>query len=111
MKNLNSKLLMLFSIILLALSSIACNEENSPLLSDSEINSDKEALEKIVDEDESIQSFDLNYDEEEAMDFVLGKTAEEIFPVKVGQRMHLVERNLNIVFDGDSAYGTLSKNI
>lgn len=109
MKNLNSNLLMLFSIILLAFSSIACNEENSPLSSDSEINSDQQALEKIVDEDESIQSFDLNYDEEEAMDFILGKTSEEIFPVKVGQRMHLIERNLNIVFEGDSAYGTLVK--
>ena len=71
--------------------------------------SDKEALEKIADEDESLQSFDLNYDEEEAMDFVLGKTAVEIFPVKVYQRMHLVEKNMNIVFEGDTAYGTLTK--
>ena len=109
MNHLNSKLLVLFSILFFLLGTIACNEEESLLMSDSNIETDKQALEKIVEEDESIQSFDLNYDEEEAMEFILGKTSEEIFPVKVGQRMHLVEKNLNIVFEGDSAYGTLVK--
>ena len=109
MKNLNSKLLVLFTLLFFALATIGCNEEESLLMSDSNIETDQQALEKIVDEDESIQSFDINYNEEEAMDFILGKISEEIFPVKVGQRMHLVEKNLNIVFEGDSAYGTLVK--
>ena len=109
MKNLTSKLLLIIASLFLVIGSIACNEEDSLLLSDTNTLSDKEALEKIADEDESLQSFDLNYDEEEAMDFVLGKTAVEIFPVKVYQRMHLVEKNMNVIFEGDTAYGTLTK--
>jgi hypothetical protein len=109
MKNLNSKLLIILFTLVLIIISTACSEEDSLLLSDSNTLSDKEALEKIVDEDESIQSFDVNYDEEEAMDFVLGKTAEEIYPVRVGQKMHLVQRNLELTFEGDEAFGTLTK--
>ncbi len=109
MKNLTSKLVQLLLTFILLISFLACNQEDSLLLSDSNTLSDKEALEKIVDEDESIQSFDVNYDEEEAMDFILGKTAEEIYPVRVGQKMRLVERNLVIRFEGDEAFGTLTK--
>jgi len=109
MKNLNSKLALLLASLIFLLSSIACNEEDMLLLPDENIDTDQAALEKIVEEDESISSFDVNYDEEEAMSFILGKTAEEIFPVKIGQRMKLVEKNLNIVFEGDTAYGTLTK--
>ena len=109
MNNLNSKLLIVLFTLVTILISTACSEEDSLLLSDSNTLSDKEALEKIVDEDESLQSFDANYDEQEAMDFVLGKTAEEIYPVRVGQKMHLVQRNLELTFEGDEAFGTLTK--
>lgn len=109
MKNLNSRIFIIIAAIFLVITSIACNEEDSLLLSESNTISDKEALKKIVDEDESIQSFELNYDEEAAKDYVLGKTSSEIFPVKVGQRMHLVERTINVIFEGDTAYGTVVK--
>lgn len=109
MKNLYSKLFIILASLLIVLGSIACNEEDSLLLSDSNTTTDKEALEKMVDADESIQSFELNYNEEETMDYVLGKTSSEIFPIKVGQRMNLIERNLNVIFEGDTAYGTLVK--
>jgi hypothetical protein len=109
MKNLKSKIVFVIITLFLTLSSIGCNEEDSILIPNEAPTNDQAALEKIVNEDESLSSFDLNYNEEDAMSFVLGKTASEIFPVKIGQRMKLVEKNLNVVFDGDTAYGTLVK--
>ena len=109
MKNLTSRIILLLTVLFFALGSIACNEEDSLLLSDTNPSSDKEALERIIEEDEAIQSFEVNYNEEEAMDFVLGKVATEIFPVKVGQRMKLISKELNVVFEGDTAYGNIVK--
>jgi hypothetical protein len=100
-------LIVILSIMLLG--TIACNDENSLTLPEGEITTDQAALEKIVDEDEAIESFEPNYNEDQAMSFVLGKTTSEIFPVRVGQKMRLVEKNLNVVFEGDTAYGTLTK--
>lgn len=109
MKNLKSNLALLLLTFFTLFTLIGCNNEDSILLSDNNTSSDQEILQKIVDEDESLESFDLNYNEEDAMSFVLGKTAEEIFPVKIGQRMKLVEKNLDITIEGDTAYGTLTK--
>ncbi|MCP5061143.1 MAG: hypothetical protein GY936_01600 [Ignavibacteriae bacterium] len=100
---------LLIAAIFILFTSIACNEENSLTLPEEEVNSDQAALEKIVEADEAIESFEPNYNEDDAMSFVLGKTATEIFPVRIGQKMRLVEKDLNIVFEGDSAYGTLTK--
>ena len=69
---------------------------------------DQGALEKIVDEDSALTSFDYNYDEEGLMDF-LGKINEPIYPFRVGHKMRLVNRNLNITFQDTIAYGTLTK--
>ncbi len=107
MKNLTTKIAILIASIFFLFNLTACDEENSLLLPDDGANNDQSALEKIVDDDETLQSFDLNYNEEEAMAFILGKTSEEIFPVKLGQRMKLVSKNLDVVFEGDTAYGTL----
>ncbi|MCU0405948.1 MAG: hypothetical protein MUE64_03080, partial [Ignavibacteriaceae bacterium] len=75
---------------------------------DTEPTTDKAALEKLVDEDSSLTSFDYNYDEEGVMDF-LGKVNTAIYPFKVGQRMRLVNRTLSIDFQDTIAYGTLTK--
>lgn len=69
---------------------------------------DQQALEKIVDEDSALTSFDYNYNEDGLMDF-LGKVNEEIYPFRVGRRMRLVNRNLNIDIQDTIAYGTLTK--
>ena len=102
-----------FSIILFSIISIlwlfGCSEDKNSLV-DSQVNpSDQQAFEKIVDSDESIASFEPNYNEQEAMDLVLGKTTTVIYPIKVGQRMILVSRNLEMQVFGDSAIGTLTK--
>ena len=66
------------------------------------------ALEKIVELDSSLSSFEANYNEDGLMDF-LGKTEEAIYPFRVGHRMRLVSKNLNINFEDSLAYGTLTK--
>ena len=69
---------------------------------------DQGALEKIVDEDSVLTSFDFNYDEEGLMDF-LGKVNTDIYPFRVGQKMRLVNRTLSIDIQDTIAYGTLTK--
>ena len=75
---------------------------------DTEPTTDQGALEKIVDEDSALTSFDYNYNEDGLMDF-LGKVDTEIYPFRVGHRMRLVNRNLNINIQDTIAYGTLTK--
>lgn len=74
---------------------------------DSTTNADQAALTKIVDEDSSLQSFIPNYDEDSAMQ-IIGINSQ-IYPIRVGQHMTLVNRDLNITVDGDTAYGALTK--
>jgi hypothetical protein len=100
-----------YFIILFAFLSIiwlvGCSKSN--IVESDDNLTDKQALEKILEDDESAASFEPNYNEEEAMDFILGKTTTLIYPIKVGQRMILISKNLNIQQIGDSAIGTLTK--
>ncbi len=69
---------------------------------------DKAAMEKMVDEDSALTSFDYNYNEEGLMDF-LGKVDVAIYPFRVGHKMRLVNRTLSIDIQDTIAYGTLTK--
>jgi hypothetical protein len=69
---------------------------------------DKEAMLKLADEDSAISSFEPSYNEEDAMSF-FGKTEAEIYPFRVGHKVRLVNRNMDINVVGDTAYGTLTK--
>lgn len=75
--------------------------EENPLQSDDTISSDEEALRKIIDEDEELESFEPNYNEDDAMD--LAKVSAAIYPVRVGQKMRPTDREITIGIDGDSA--------
>jgi hypothetical protein len=77
---------------------------------DTEPTTDKEAMEKIADEDSSIQSFDEAFNENEFMDFGLGKIQTPVYPFRVWHRVHLVSRNIVVDIQGDTAYATLTKN-
>jgi hypothetical protein len=105
-----SSLAHFLSIIMLAMFAlfIGCKES----VVDSDLNgeptNDKDAMIKLADEDSAISSFEPNYNEEDAMSF-LGKTAAEIFPFRVGHKVRLVNRNMDINVVGDTAYGTLTK--
>ncbi len=108
MKKLTFVKKILLPIFILAIISFftACQEENS--LETSEPKTDKEAMIQIADEDSLLSSFEPNYNEDGVMD-VIGKVNTPIYPVKVGQKMRLVNRVLDINIQGDTAYGTLTK--
>lgn len=85
---------------------IGCKEASvDPIASD--INSDTEAMLKLADEDSSISSFEPNYNEESAMSFT-GEVSAEIYPFRVGHKVRLINRNLDVTFNGDTAYGKLT---
>ncbi|MEN8191705.1 MAG: hypothetical protein ABFS12_02740, partial [Bacteroidota bacterium] len=71
--------------------------------------SDQDQIQKLIEEDDVIQSFEPNYNEEEAMDFVTDGLAKAIYPVRVGQKMRLVNKNINIDIQGDTAYAFITK--
>ncbi|MCA2004905.1 MAG: hypothetical protein LDL01_03825 [Ignavibacterium sp.] len=98
----------LLPLILLAIISffVGCQEESS--LEATEPKTDKEAMIQIADEDSLLTSFEPNYNEDGVMD-IMGKVNVPIYPVKVGQKMRLVNRVLDINIQGDTAYGTLTK--
>jgi hypothetical protein len=83
--------------------------KNSPTEpADSEPSTAEEAMLKLADEDSSLASFDTNYNEDNAMSY-MGKVSTAISPVKVGLRVHLVNRTLSANIVGDTAYAKLTK--
>lgn len=99
-----SMALMVISLIWLT----GCSKDNV-VENNEPADSDQAAMEVIVDSDEDISSFMPNYNEDDAMNFALGKTSTEVYPLKVGQKMTLINRTLNLVTEGDTAYGKLVK--
>lgn len=102
-----------YSIILFTIISIlwlfGCSENKNNIVENLFSSDNQQAFEKIVDNDESIASFEPNYNEQAAMDIVLGKITTAIYPIKAGQKMILVSRNLDMQVNGDTAIGTLIK--
>lgn len=80
---------------------------NEPDFSD-EPTTDKAAFEVLSEEDSSVYSFYSNYNEEDAMEFVLGVSSSTYFPKRVGHRVRLVSRNMETNIVGDTAYATLT---
>ncbi len=108
MKKLKAISIFLLSILFMFITT-ACNEENNvtdPFSDDP--GSDDEALMKLAEEDEAIESFMPNYNEEEALDFILPKTNTPIIPLRVGQRMRVINREMDIQYSGDSAYAKMT---
>lgn len=103
-----SRYIMAFFALLTLVLFVRCQDEMVVDPGDTEPSTDKAALEKLVDEDSSLTSFDYNYDEEGVMDF-LGKVNTDIYPFGVGQKMRLVNRTLSIDIHDSIAYGTLTK--
>lgn len=68
---------------------------------------DKEAFEKISDEDSSLASFLDNYDEGDALGF--GKITTPVYPFRAGQKLTPVTRTIEYNVVGDTAYAVLRK--
>ncbi len=82
--------------------------KNSPVEpSSSTTTSDQQAMTQLIANDSSLNSFYANYNEGQAMSF-MGKTNAAIYPLKVGQQVHLVNRNIDFSTVGDSTYAKVT---
>ncbi len=99
-------LLAIFTALMLALM-IGCKDSPTDVVDNSEPNSDQAAMQKIADNDSSLASFEANFNDEDLMSFA--KVNTDIYPFRVGHKVRLVNKNLNVEFQGDSAIGTLTK--
>lgn len=95
-------------LLLVIMSFFVGCQDDVTVQSTEDITTDKQALEKLVDEDSVLVSFESNYNEDGEMD-ILQKTNTEIYPFRVGQKMRLVNRTITIDFQGDTAYGLVTK--
>ena len=86
---------------------VGCQDDNT-VQPNEEITTNQQALEKLVDEDSVLSSFEPNYNEDGDMG-ILGKINTEIYPFRVGHKMRLVNRTVSVTFDGDTAYGSVTK--
>lgn len=105
-KFLSGIFLLIFTLALLILTS-ACQQNESVVGSTSDL-SQNEALRKIAEEDEVLQSFDSNFDESATMDF-LSKTNMVIYPARVWHKVESRDFNLELTIAGDTAYGVSTK--
>lgn len=63
---------------------------------------------KVAENSSSVNSFTPNYNEEQAM-ALAGSLGKEMYPIKIGQKMNLVEKNLVLQKDSTKATGTLTQ--
>jgi len=61
---------------------------------------------KIAETSSSVNSFTPNYSEDQAM-ALAGTLGKDLYPVRIGQKMKLVDKNLTLVKDSTTAVGTL----
>jgi len=61
---------------------------------------------KIAETSSSVSSFTPNYNEEQAM-ALAGTMGKDLYPIRIGQKMKLVDKNLTLVKDSTTALGTL----
>jgi hypothetical protein len=81
--------------------------QNSPVEPASgDVTTDQEAMAKLIEQDSSVSSFQSNYNEDGAM--ALSKTNAQVYPIKVGQKVHLVSRNIDYNIIGDSTYAKVT---
>lgn len=64
---------------------------------------DPAVFETLAEQDSTIESFEPNYNEQDAMTF-LGKTLTDIYPLRVGQKMRRVSKEYEVNEVGDTAY-------
>jgi len=86
---------------------VGCQDDMT-VQSEDNITTDQQALEKLADEDSVLMSFEPSYNEEGEME-ILGKINTEYYPFRVGHKLRLVNRTITIDFQGDTAYGHITK--
>ncbi|MCX7798606.1 MAG: hypothetical protein N2249_08275 [Melioribacter sp.] len=101
------RLIFLVQAVLLSLLINAC-EDKSIVTGPEDGASIKYALEKITYSDEILNSFIPNYNEEQALSIISNQLGKTIYPIKIGQVVKLVDRNLEINYGADTALGQLT---
>lgn len=61
---------------------------------------------KIAESSPTVTSFTENYNEGQAMS-IAGSLSKELYPIRIGQKMKLVDKSLTLVKDSTTAIGTL----
>ncbi|MFA3782455.1 hypothetical protein ABRY23_05250 [Melioribacteraceae bacterium 4301-Me] len=107
MRRLISYSIVLMLFVLIVFSASGCKNEDSVVAPNGNTNL-QQALEKITNNDQSVQSFEDNYNEEQAMSLAKTQLAKELYPIKIGQRMELANRQLTIDYGDSTAVGTLT---
>lgn len=93
-------------VILMLLSFLSACQEDAVVQAPEDVTTDRQALERMVEEDSALTSFEPNFDDSEYE--TLGKIEEEIYPLRVWKKMRLVNKNLTIDFQDTLAYGHLT---
>jgi len=106
MKDIKSLIINSLIVVMFLFFISACQESTS--LTEPTGGSDYDEIKKVIDEDEIIQSFEPNYNEDEAMDLLTDGLAKVIYPVRVGQKMVLTNKNIDIDIKGDTAYAFIT---
>lgn len=97
-------LAIVFVLILL----VGCQDNTvEPINSPNSIITDKSAITEAIQSDSLLSSFESNYNEEGSLDY-FGKSSTEILPFKVWQRMKLINRNIDVNINGDTAYAHIT---
>jgi hypothetical protein len=79
-------------------------ENNEPQFSNS---STIQNFMKVAENSTSVNSFTPNYNEEQAM-ALTGTLGKDLYPIKIGQKMTVIEKNLTLQKDSTTAIGTLT---
>lgn len=88
----------------------ACNYDETMISPDPKGSfTDEAAMKLMIETDEEINSFEPNYDEDDFLDFGLGKISTTVYPIRVKHKMFLVNKTVNILEEGDSATALITK--
>ena len=68
--------------------------------------SDTQKFMMIAEKSASVNSFTPNYSDEQAM-ALSGSLQKDLYPIRIGQKMKLVDKSLTLTKDSTSALGTL----
>lgn len=103
------KYIVAYFILGLAVFISGCKDSvNAPDVNTSQTTTDPAVFETLANQDETLSSFEPNYNEQDAMAF-LGKTLTDFYPIRVGQKMRLVSKNYEVNEVGDTAYVKMTK--
>lgn len=102
------KIFLAFSVLTILIFGFYGCDKINPIEADSQSGSLNSALETITANDPAVQSFEPNYNETTVMNIV-GSLSKEIYPVKVGQKLKMVDSKLDFQQQADTAYGYLTQ--